>query len=551
MVRLLFPVLLVVASCALALAAAAQSAAGPAALWTRRIAEARDYKLWIAVATTLLLAADWLLRRLGRDALLRRPRGVLLVALALTTLFAWWHPYRGSLRAWLHVGDTFHYYMGAKYFQELGYTRLYRCAVIADAEAGLAPQLARSQIRNLETNGIESARRALEDPASCKRHFSPERWRAFSRDLGFFRARLTLPLWFKLRTDHGYNPPPVWTLVGSPLANTGPPGRTQFFVLTALDPLLLAVLFAAVAWAFGWRTACIAFIYWGTNQIAGWEWVGGSILRFDWLAASVAGVCCLRRGRPVAAGLLVAWATGVRIFPVAIAAGVVLAALLRMLQQRSATPTRAEVRFAAAFGAGLAVLVAASALVVGPESWLEFGQNSRTHLETESVNRTGLRPLLAYRHETRVMMTIDERAADPYHRWRELRAATYASRRPLFVLLVTVYLALLVLALRQQPDWVAGVLGIGAVPVLLELGSYYFGVLLAFACLARRREDVGVALMLLSCVSWWVGRWDGPDRDVISARMSLAILLFVAFATLRMIRRPETHPPPAGPDATA
>ena len=36
----------------------------------------------------------------------------------------------------VHVWDTYHYYMGAKYFREVGYENLYDCAAIADAESG-------------------------------------------------------------------------------------------------------------------------------------------------------------------------------------------------------------------------------------------------------------------------------------------------------------------------------------------------------------------------------------------------------------------------------
>jgi hypothetical protein len=536
--RLLPLVLLAIAPCAIALAAGADPAPSPETLWRRRIVEARELKLWIASAATGLLAIGWILRISGRGAWLERTRAALLVGLCLATLFAWWHPYRGSLRAWLHVGDTFHYYMGAKYFDELGYTRLYHCAAVADAESGLRPLVARSQMRDLETNQIQSARKALRDSDGCKRHFTPERWRSFGEDLDFFRRKLPATHWIKLRSDHGYNPPPTWTLAGGLLTRTGPPGRRQLFALTAIDPLLLLGMFAALVWAFGWQVSCIALIYWGTNQPANWEWGGGSILRFDWLAASVIGLCCLKRGRPATAGALLAWAAAVRIFPIAIAGGVGLGALLHMGRQRRFTLTRDQRRFALAFGSALAVIFALSSLWAGPHSWVEFARNSRLHLASDTVNRMGLRPLLAHRHETRLERTLDEVAADPYARWRAERAATSEARRPLRVAIAIGYLAVLLLALRRQPDWVAGVLAIGAIPVFLELGSYYFGVMTAFACLARRYEEVAVALALLAAATWWVGSWGGSDRDQVVTLMSLATLLFVGAVTLRVAIRP-------------
>jgi len=236
----------------------------------------------------------------------------------------------------------------------------------------------------------------------------------------------------------------------------------------------------------------------------------------------------------VAAGLLVAWAAGIRIFPAAIAAGVGLAAGLRMLRERSLRPPPSALRFGAAFAAGLALLVGLSSLVVGPRSWQDFVANSRLHVATDSVNRSGLRPLLAYRHEHRLAATLEPEAKDPYARWRELRARDGEARRPLFAAIALAHLVLLGFALRRQPDWVAGVLGLGAVPVLLELGSYYFGFLLLFACLGSRWNEIDVALLALAAFSWWVGTWGGPDRDVVVARTSLAMLVFAMGVTARV-----------------
>jgi len=206
-------VLLVLAPCALA-AAGVEESASPGELWDQRIAFARTLRRWIAAGTALLLAADWIFAR-REWVVLPRLRSALLVLLALATLFSWWHPHQTRFSTWLHVNDAFHYYLGAKYFDELRYTRLYRCAVVADAEAGLAPRAVRHQIRNLETNRPESADVALRDPQACKRHFSPERWQSFASDLRWFRQQTTLPIWFRLRGDHGYNPPPTWTMLGS------------------------------------------------------------------------------------------------------------------------------------------------------------------------------------------------------------------------------------------------------------------------------------------------------------------------------------------------
>jgi hypothetical protein len=318
--------------------------------------------------------------------------------------------------------------MGSKYFDELGYTRLYRCAAVADAEDGLESAVARMQIRNLETNRLESARIALRDPGFCKRHFTAEAWQSFRQDVRWFRLAGTRQIWIKTRTDHGYNPPPTWTMVGALLTRTGPARRPQLIALTLIDPVLLVGMFAALAWASGWRVMCVALIFWGTNYTAHWGWVGGSILRFDWLAALVVGICCLKRERPVAAGMLLAWAVGVRIFPIVMVASLGLTAALRLFDTRSLVLTGSQRRFAWAFAIGIVGIAVLSSASLGPKSWIEFAANSKTHLSSDTVNRIGLRPLLAYSNNPQPEVVKDTNRPG---NWKDERRETFAPRRPL------------------------------------------------------------------------------------------------------------------------
>jgi hypothetical protein len=95
------------------------------------------------------------------------------------------------------------------------------------------------------------------------------------------------------------------------------------------------------------------------------------------------------------------------------------------------------------------------------------------------------------------------------------------------------YLALFAFAVRRQPDWVGAVLGIGLIPVLGELGGYYYGMLLALACLWPLREEVGVVLLLYASASYWGA--SELSVETLSAQTSLMILLLVGFVALRML----------------
>ena len=81
---------------------------------------------------------------LGREILIRRgkgpswlPRGfdVGLAILGLLAAAGYWNLLQFHYPMFGHSSDTYHYYVGGKYYPELGHTRLYLCTAIADAEA--------------------------------------------------------------------------------------------------------------------------------------------------------------------------------------------------------------------------------------------------------------------------------------------------------------------------------------------------------------------------------------------------------------------------------
>ena len=50
-------------------------------------------------------------------------------------------------------------------------------------------------------------------------------------------------------------------------------------------------------------------------------WVGGAFLRYTWFFGVVGSVCAMARGHAMAAGVLLAMATMLRVFPAALLAG--------------------------------------------------------------------------------------------------------------------------------------------------------------------------------------------------------------------------------------
>ena len=511
---------------------------GTAAYWTR---------LAVATAAAALLLLDLLSRRtkgaLRLPASWPRLRDGLLVVLTVGIGGTWLVDVgRSTVAIDIHTHDFFHYYIGSKYFPELRYARIYECVVVADAQAGRRDELSKYAIRDLATNRMQPVGPILEDPSRCKRHFQPARWREFRRDVGWLRARLPPRFWAKMRADHGYNAPPAFGLVASPLANTAPLSPAQIRALTLLDPLLVLAAFGAVVWAFGWRTACVAFLFWATNYPARWQWIGGSFLRESWLAASVVGVALLRKERPAWAGLAFAYATALRIFPAFLLLGVAVKAAFELWRRRRVDP--AHLRLGASYLASCVLLAALSSAAVGDaQSWLEFVDNSRKHLSTPLTNHVGLSAVVSYDHSQRSSVLQDPFANDdPLERWAVARAQTADDRRLVFLALAAAFAGLFVYAASRegQPDWVVVCLGAGAIVIGLELTSYYWAILLVFGLLWPRDAPVGFGLLLLAAAGWWLSAVPGGD-DTVYAAQSAAAVVFVVFATWMVASRSRSE----------
>jgi hypothetical protein len=517
---------------AVVLASLADEIAGPG---SRRTVETA--KAIVAALGAALLVLEFALRGSGRGVGLRRGPAVALVLLATLGGLAWWNFMQFHYLHYTHVSDTFHYYVGSKYFDELGYSRLYACTAIADAEAGSHTGVSDRLLRNLKTNQLEPTTSTLADPDACKRHFDAARWSTFTQDVRWFRNRVARSRWHAIQRDHGYNPPPTWTALGGAIAARVPASDAGIFALAAIDPLLLGAMWAAVAWAFGWRALCVAMIFWGTNLFAGFGWTGGSFLRQTWLVTSIGGICLLRRGRPASAGASLAVAASLRIFPAVLLLGVGLRGLWLLRGPGRRRLDADSLRFAVGALAGAAAIFTLSLVAVGGlQPWFEFVDNSRIHLATPLKNHVGLQTVLAHDAERVDRLIQGGTAENRYLEWRAAREARAAERELSYWFLLTGFGVLLVFAVRDQPDWVAATLGIGLIPVAFELTNYYYAILLGYGLLVVRWPGIGPALLGLSALGWViVDRWQWQDEIMVWA--SVSVLGFVCFCTLMPLYR--------------
>jgi hypothetical protein len=519
---------------------------GAAALGMTQV---NSLKAALATAAAGLLALRLLPLAWPERPGLRRAWDAALLLAGLLGAAAWTNWGQFHYPGFGHPSETFHYYMGAKYYRELGHTRLYACVAVAEAEAGV-PDVADRYLRDLESNTVVPARTVLDDPGACTRHFDAARWQAFRADVAWFRDRPTPRRWRLMQNDHGYNATPVWGWIGGALADTGPAGDGRILALRLLDPLLLLAAWGASARVFGWRPVCVALVFFGTSYASQYGWTGGGYLRQVELAAILFGLCLLRRERSLAGGFLLGLAALFRVYPALLFAGPALQVVRASFRARRLVLDPAQRRLA--LGALLALALAlplAGWSTGGVSAWRDFARNSRVLLDTPLRNHMGLRTFLSHDAGLRADRLADPALDDPYAPWKQARQQAFARRQPLFVALVAGFVVLLGAAVAGQPLWVAVVLSAGLLPVALELTSYYAALLAVFGLLAARAPPVGVALCALSALGWLLAT-RLAFFDVIFPWLGLASALYAAFATVcvwRAMPLPESSDRPEAP----
>ena len=314
------------------------------------------------------------------------------VALALAVAAALAYPNLGFFhvrdKSPIHWHETFHYFMGPKYLPELGYTHLYEATWVAGRELGAFAQI--REVRDLSTYALREV--ASIDAAAVRGRFSPARWQAFKRDLLIFGPRINH--WDHLLRDHGYNDPPPRALMLHALVRWAPASPLVLGVLTSLDYAIVLAAFWAVGRAFGGLAASLAFAFFALSFFARFDFIGGSPLRWDWIAAVLAGTAALARGSGALAGVGFGYAVLARVFPALFLVPLAAAWLHARL---TGTRDAAVARCLAA--AGALVLAVSLLLVTVPatrELSQDFAAKIQRHNQGVYTNHVGLGSLIVF-----------------------------------------------------------------------------------------------------------------------------------------------------------
>jgi hypothetical protein len=505
-----------------------------------------QHEVWIKgvlclVAVPVVLWAD----RAGRQHSPRRA-GPLLVLTALIAAATYYNFGAFHGRGYVHYWEQFHYYLGSKYFPELGYDGLYAASLAAQRET--RPEIeVQPWVRDLRTNEVVSAYRVLAHSPEVVARFSPGRWRHFTADHDHFLTHVGWGYLQDIRKDHGYNPTPAWTFVARLLDRALPASAENLALLGALDPLLLAVLFAFLFATYGSRVGCLCLVVFGLGYPWRFDWIGGAFLRMDWLVAIGIAVCLMRRERYRWAGALVAYASMVRIFPAVFLLGPGVLAVRALVRRED---LRWAWRFAQGFLLSVVLCAAAGALAGrGVGAWSEFASNLEKHQGTWLTNNVGLENVVLYDVDTVTRKDVDWSLPEPWLRWQHKMDRLLAERRTGIYALAVLYLGVVAAASWRARRDESLVLGIGAVFALALLTCYYWAMLLLVPI---RSDKHGAAVLLaLSAALCAVHLATPPSFEMVYGVMSWALALLAwawlgpdAVATprdaLRRMKRPSS-----------
>jgi hypothetical protein len=238
----------------------------------------------------------------------------------------------------------------------------------------------------------------------------------------------------------------------------------------------------------------------------------------------------------MASGAAFACAALLRLFPALIIGGLLLNLWLRSWHARRLDLTPGDRSFAFGALAATVLLVPLSFFVVsgsvrgGLETWTAFVANTRKHLDTPLTNNVGLAAVVTFDPSSEGAQ-LGEYALDvPWDTWQIARRRLLIERRPILLVCIAAYLALLALAVRRREPWTCLVLGVGLIPIATQLTSYYYSVLLLYGLLLPLSALSVLMLTAVAAASLLVPSLFG-EADTAFTVVSLMVVLLVTAIT--------------------
>lgn len=411
--------------------------------------------------------------------------------LMLCTGFQYLYFSRGVCKAtYVKYHDNYHYYLGAKYFTELGYRNLYECTVYADIQDGGIFR-DKDRIRDLETLKFISVGKAMEK-TSCRQKFEPDRWSEFKSDVQFYR-NYAGGLLKRILQDHGYNGPPAKTFISSTIANRIPLNFRNLTWSSLIDVVGLMIMLVVVTRSFGWLAGLLTAIFLFTNFADRFYYIGGSFIRYAWMSCLGISIAAMRKKRYDLSGIFMGISTMLVVFPALFTLSPAARALKSLVKTKSIAV--AEKKFFKFFAATATIMFILSTFTgQGLGNWTSFIDEMGIHSEKFTSSRIGLKYLFVYHGEIY--------RDDPSYSYSK-KLEDYQEFKKEYLLLVAGILAAIgYVSLRMNEVSATILLGFTAFYTLFGSVEYYYTCMALLVLIWHDRLDkraglLAVAILLL------------------------------------------------------
>ena len=259
----------------------------------------------------------------------------------------------------------FHYYIGGKYLNELGYFDLYSCTLKANNTSWRVIE----HVRDLKIYKIIPVTELSECPVS---NFSKERWLEFSKDVALITNKAPLQYWENALTDKGFNATPFWAALSAIIANIIPLNNLTYLFLFNLDILFVIITSLIVGRSAGKFagivTLTLCLLYFGTINI-----IGGNFLQYLWLPLITGSFFLWNKKSYGKSGVVLGLATGLQAFPVFFALPVLFTFIIALIKKR-AKEIKPPFSFLKTFTATLLICFIVGSIYSSVSSWSRWGE---------------------------------------------------------------------------------------------------------------------------------------------------------------------------------
>jgi len=418
----------------------------------------------------------------------------LVYLVGLLFLMNWmWSGHQGLSSYKVHGWNWYHYWIGSKYHQELGYFDIYEQTVAGWKELGSNL----GKVTSARDQHTYKMTKLKDNPRYTRSEvWSDARWAEFKADLKKLRPRQNSKKWSGCIKDRGYNASPAWNTPASWITNALDVGNKQHLRLAkAIDLIGILGIALLLPFAFG-PTRAILAIGLALGVANNPTRFLGSFVQYDWIVLVFGSVTMIRWRRHGWGGFLLGAATMLRIFPAVFFAAMVARGVLDLLVTRRLPPWM--LRLSAGFG--LALVLGFGLGAMGPrgvDSWGEWRDKIaiHTHYHQTGDGRVGLKHIFGSREglKTTKVPRISER-------FKNLE-----SSKPVRLTLAALLLGLLAAAAWNRDELDCFVLAVAAFFILTVSSRYYWSALALLPFLGIRRGDKtslflgsGMALFMLS-----------------------------------------------------